>query len=95
MEEYNTFSNLNGESTPFTLTFPTIRATEIIEGEPSTDFWVHGRVYDTELSTQLEFEKFFTNQKDAETYFDQMKQKYPMSELLIQSRTFQELKIYA
>ena len=95
MSKNITFSNLKGESIPFTMTCPTVGTTEIIDGQPSTDFWVHGCIVDAELSTELDFEKFFTNQKDAETYFEQMKAKYPMSEVIIKSRTFQELKIYA
>lgn len=95
MSKNITFSNLKGECTPFTITCPSIGVAANIDHQPATDFWVHGHIVDAELSTELDFEKFFTNQKDAETYFEQMKAKYPMSEVIIKSRTFQELKIYA
>jgi hypothetical protein len=95
MKNFVTYSNLKGEVVPFKKTCPTSGTTQVFEPSPSTDFWVHGRVVDSELSTELEFEKFFTTQKDAEKYFDKMKDKYPMSEVIIQSRTFQEIKIFA
>jgi hypothetical protein len=90
-----TYSNLKGETTSFTKICSTVGTTEMLSNVSSIDFWVHGQMIDTELNTEFEFEKFFDNQSDAEDYFEKMKSRYPISEVILKSRSFTEIKVYA
>lgn len=67
---------------------------EKIKSSQLTDFLVRGTVSCIETNTELKFEKIFNSKEGAELYIKKIAEKYPISEILLEKITSQELVLY-